>query len=78
MGGPSRVPRRPRPARSDALRYLDFDALDVVEEALRAYRGTLVMVTHDVYFAERVGFTRRWRVGAGAVTEIDPAGEPGR
>ena len=27
--------------------YLDFDALDVVEEALRAYRGTLIMVTHD-------------------------------
>ena len=27
--------------------YLDFDSLDVVEEALRAYRGTLIMVTHD-------------------------------
>jgi ATPase subunit of ABC transporter with duplicated ATPase domains len=50
--------------------YLDFDALDVVEEALRAYRGTLVMVTHDGYFAGRVGFTRHLRVGAGAVTDV--------
>ncbi|WP_018351595.1 ABC-F family ATP-binding cassette domain-containing protein [Longispora albida] len=38
--------------------YLDFDILDVVEEALRAYEGTLVMVTHDAYFAEAVGYTR--------------------
>lgn len=49
--------------------YLDFDALDVVEEALRAYRGTLVIVTHDEYFAERVGVTRHWRVEDAAVTE---------
>jgi ATPase subunit of ABC transporter with duplicated ATPase domains len=48
--------------------YLDFDALDVVEEALRAYRGTLIMVTHDSYFADRVGFGQRWRVGDGTVT----------
>jgi ATPase subunit of ABC transporter with duplicated ATPase domains len=49
--------------------YLDFDALDVVEEALRAFRGTLVTVTHDGYFAERVGHTRRWHVDGGAVHE---------
>ena len=49
--------------------YLDFDALDVAEEALRAYRGTLIMVTHDMYFASRVGYTRRWQVGSGSVTE---------
>ena len=48
--------------------YLDFDALDVVEEALRAYRGTLVAVTHDRYFADRVGFTARWSLGDGALT----------
>ena len=47
--------------------YLDFDALDVVEEALRAYRGTLVMVTHDTYFADRVGYTRHWHVRQGAL-----------
>jgi ATPase subunit of ABC transporter with duplicated ATPase domains len=47
--------------------YLDFDSLDAVQEALRAYPGTLVMVTHDRYFAERVGYTRRWRVSDGAI-----------
>jgi ATPase subunit of ABC transporter with duplicated ATPase domains len=59
--------------------YLDFDSLDVVEEALRAYRGTLLAVTHDTYFARSVGFNRRWEVGGGrvvtsAVTPGAPAG----
>jgi ATPase subunit of ABC transporter with duplicated ATPase domains len=47
--------------------YLDFDSLDVVEEALRAYQGTLVMVTHDRYFADRVGISGHWHVGHGRV-----------
>jgi ATPase subunit of ABC transporter with duplicated ATPase domains len=49
--------------------YLDFDALDVVEEALRAFRGTLLTVTHDGYFADRVGHTRHWHVEGGTVHE---------
>jgi ATPase subunit of ABC transporter with duplicated ATPase domains len=49
--------------------YLDFDSLDVVEQALRAYRGTLIMVTHDRYFAEQVGYTRHWQVSDGTVRE---------
>jgi ATP-binding cassette subfamily F protein 3 len=49
--------------------FLDFDALDVVEEALRRYRGTLLFVTHDRYFAEAVGFTRIWHVADGKVVE---------
>jgi ATPase subunit of ABC transporter with duplicated ATPase domains len=49
--------------------FLDLDALDVVEEALRRFRGTLVTVTHDRYFAEAVGFTRRWHVADGVVIE---------
>jgi ATPase subunit of ABC transporter with duplicated ATPase domains len=57
--------------------FLDFDALDVVEEALRAYQGTLVVVSHDAYFLDRVlgvaapgrGPVRRWQVGAGSVAE---------
>jgi ATPase subunit of ABC transporter with duplicated ATPase domains len=49
--------------------FLDFDALDVVEEALRRYRGTLVIVTHDRYFADAVGTTRRWHVEGGEVIE---------
>jgi ATPase subunit of ABC transporter with duplicated ATPase domains len=38
--------------------YLDFDSLDVIEEALASYHGTLIMVTHDSWFAERVGVHR--------------------
>jgi ATPase subunit of ABC transporter with duplicated ATPase domains len=49
--------------------FLDFDALDVVEEALRGYRGTVVTVTHDRYFAEAAGFGRRWHVVDGRVIE---------
>jgi ATPase subunit of ABC transporter with duplicated ATPase domains len=49
--------------------FLDFDALEVVEEALRRYRGTVLTVTHDRYFAESVGYSRRWHVVAGGVSE---------
>jgi ATPase subunit of ABC transporter with duplicated ATPase domains len=49
--------------------FLDFDALDVLEEALRRYRGTILVVTHDRYFAQAVGLTRRWHVVDGKVTE---------
>jgi ATPase subunit of ABC transporter with duplicated ATPase domains len=49
--------------------YLDFDAIDVIEEALRAFRGTLIMITHDAYFARNVGFSRRWAVTACGVNE---------
>ena len=49
--------------------FLDFDALDVIEQALRTYRGTLLTVTHDRYFADAVGHTRRWEVADGRVSE---------
>ncbi|MEU4774327.1 ribosomal protection-like ABC-F family protein [Micromonospora sp. NPDC023644] len=52
--------------------YLDFDALDVVEEALRQFRGTLVMVSHDAWFAEAVGVHRRWRLADRRLVE-EPA-----
>ncbi|MEV6302058.1 ABC-F family ATP-binding cassette domain-containing protein [Actinoplanes sp. NPDC051861] len=49
--------------------FLDFEALDVVEEALRRYRGTLLIVSHDRYFADAVGHTRHWHVADGQVIE---------
>ncbi|GAA1985173.1 ribosomal protection-like ABC-F family protein [Catenulispora subtropica] len=49
--------------------YLDFDSLDVVEQALREFTGTVLMVTHDAYFAERVGYGRVWEVRDGSVVE---------
>jgi ATP-binding cassette subfamily F protein 3 len=53
--------------------FLDFDALDVVEEALREFRGTVLMVTHDRYFAEAVGYTHWWSVSDGQVRVHEPA-----
>ena len=50
--------------------HLDFDSLDVIEEAMRVYQGTLVLVTHDAYFAERAGVRRQWTVADGKVTEL--------
>ncbi|HWS35278.1 MAG TPA: ATP-binding cassette domain-containing protein [Actinoplanes sp.] len=49
--------------------HLDFAALDVIEEALRRYQGTLLVVSHDRYFADAIGHSRHWHVTAGQVTE---------
>jgi ATP-binding cassette subfamily F protein 3 len=49
--------------------FLDFDALEVIEQALRDYRGTLITVSHDRYFAAAVGHTRHWHVADGRVTQ---------
>ncbi|MFG1953471.1 ATP-binding cassette domain-containing protein [Micromonospora sp. NPDC048830] len=49
--------------------FLDFDSLDVVEEALRAYRGTAVLVTHDAWFADAVGVDRRWLLADGRLVD---------
>ncbi|GAA2632567.1 ABC-F family ATP-binding cassette domain-containing protein [Paractinoplanes durhamensis] len=64
VNGPARVLVLDEPTN-----FLDFDALDVVEEALRRFRGTVLTVTHDRYFAEAVGYGRRWHVAVGRVTE---------
>ncbi len=49
--------------------HLDLDALAVLEAALREYRGTLLTVTHDRYFAAAAGHTRAWHVADGRVRE---------
>ncbi len=49
--------------------YLDFDALDTVEQALREFPGTVLLVTHDRYFADAVGVTRHWYLADGHVHE---------
>ena len=46
--------------------HLDMQAKDVLLEALRQYRGTLVFVSHDRYFLDALA-TRVWEVGGGEV-----------
>ena len=46
--------------------HLDLPTIERLEEALAAYPGALLLVTHDAQFAERVT-AARWRVEGGAV-----------
>ena len=45
--------------------------MDVVEEALRQFRGTIVAVTHDREFIRSIGCTRVVEVRGGATAELD-------
>jgi ATPase subunit of ABC transporter with duplicated ATPase domains len=49
--------------------YLDFDSIDVLEEVLRAFQGTLLIVTHDEYLTRSIQANRYWRVGQGTLVE---------
>jgi ATPase subunit of ABC transporter with duplicated ATPase domains len=49
--------------------HLDFDTLEVIEAALRAYRGTLVIASHDRALIEAVGCERVVEVRDGRVAE---------
>jgi ATPase subunit of ABC transporter with duplicated ATPase domains len=49
--------------------HLDLPAIEQLEEALAAYEGTLLLVTHDRRMLESVETTRRLQVAGGRVTE---------
>jgi macrolide transport system ATP-binding/permease protein len=51
--------------------FLDFDALDVVEEALRAYQGALLVVTHDAYLPKAIGCDRHVVLANGRLADVD-------
>ncbi|GAA1937459.1 ABC-F family ATP-binding cassette domain-containing protein [Microbacterium aoyamense] len=50
--------------------HLDLPAIEQLEQALESYEGTLLLVTHDRRMLQAVRTDRRWRVEAGAVTEL--------
>src|SRR4051812_40702131 len=49
--------------------HLDLPAIEQLEEALAAYEGTLLLVTHDRRMLESVATTRRLEVADGQVVE---------
>ena len=49
--------------------HLDLPAIEQLEQALDAYAGTLLLVTHDRRMLADVRSTRRWVVEAGRLRE---------
>ncbi|MGW9631040.1 ABC-F family ATP-binding cassette domain-containing protein [Agromyces sp. NPDC055520] len=49
--------------------HLDLAAIEQLEEALEAYEGALLLVTHDRRMLENVRLDRRWHVEAGQVVD---------
>ena len=48
--------------------HLDIDSREWIEEAVEAYDGTLLFVSHDRYFINRFA-TRIWEVDGGTITD---------
>ena len=57
--------------------HLDLPAVERLEEALAAYPGAVLLVTHDARLAARCTGAR-WRIAAGGCRRRDAAGPPGR
>ncbi|MDQ2897704.1 MAG: hypothetical protein M3Y09_19050 [Actinomycetota bacterium] len=49
--------------------HLDLPAITQLEQALDAYDGTLLLVTHDRRFLDNVRVTRRVRLAGGVVAD---------
>jgi ATP-binding cassette subfamily F protein 3 len=47
--------------------HLDIPAQEVLQDALQAYEGTVLLVTHDRYLAEQLA-TQIWYVEDGRLT----------
>jgi ATPase subunit of ABC transporter with duplicated ATPase domains len=52
--------------------HLDLPAIEQLEQALDAFGGTLLLVTHDRRMLTTVRTTRRWLLDAGRLTEDRP------
>ena len=50
--------------------HLDFDTLEVLETALAKSPSTIVAVSHDRWFLDAIGVTRRLHVVDGGVSEL--------
>lgn len=49
--------------------HLDIDTKEVLEESLREYKGTLLLISHDRFFVERVGVNKVLNLKEGSLNE---------
>ena len=54
--------------------HLDLPAIEQLEQALEAFDGTVLLVTHDRRMLDSVRLTRRWHVEDGQVAEVEADG----
>jgi len=52
--------------------HLDLEAIEQLEQAIGAFDGTVLLVTHDRSLLRAIAFTRVISVDGGEVTERDP------
>lgn len=50
--------------------HLDLEALDALEETLRTYRGTVILVSHDRYFIEKASLDTTYVLSDGVLARI--------
>ncbi|MCX6783890.1 MAG: ATP-binding cassette domain-containing protein [candidate division WWE3 bacterium] len=51
--------------------HLDIETKEVIEDSLRKYQGTLLLVSHDRYFVESVGVNKVLNLKAGALSYFE-------
>jgi len=49
--------------------HLDIESMEVVEDALKAYKGAIVVISHDRYFLEKIGIQRSLNLDKHTLTE---------
>ncbi|MEK9151288.1 MAG: ABC-F family ATP-binding cassette domain-containing protein [Patescibacteria group bacterium] len=50
--------------------HLDLEAIEALEEALAGYAGTILLVTHDRRFLERIRLTKSYVLDGGKLTPV--------
>lgn len=50
--------------------HLDLEAIEALEEALAVYPGTVLLVTHDRLFLERVALSEKYLLDGGLLTPV--------
>lgn len=56
----------------EPLNHLDIESIEVIEESLRNYKGTLLIVSHDRTFLNRIGINRKMSLRSNHKLIIQP------